>query len=95
MPLQPLIVPDKFKGTLAAVAAAAAIATGWRKLNTPCIGLAAVVVEPAKANRLITEVCALTELTTVERAKAKAHFSWSDSPRRQAGEMGKQADNAT
>jgi glycerate kinase len=31
MPFKVLIVPDKFKGTLTAGAAAQAIATGWRK----------------------------------------------------------------
>ena len=31
MPLRVLIIPDKFKGTLTAHAAAAAIARGWRK----------------------------------------------------------------
>jgi glycerate 2-kinase len=33
MPLRVLIVPDKFKGTLTAQAAAAAIARGWRKVR--------------------------------------------------------------
>ena len=31
MPLRVLIIPDKFKGTLTAAAAAAAIARGWRR----------------------------------------------------------------
>ena len=31
MPLRVLIVPDKFKGTLTAAAAAQAIADGWRR----------------------------------------------------------------
>jgi glycerate kinase len=33
MPLRVLIIPDKFKGTLTASAAAAAIARGWRKVR--------------------------------------------------------------
>ena len=33
MPLRVLIVPDKFKGTLTAAAAAQAIAEGWRRLR--------------------------------------------------------------
>ncbi len=71
------------------------IALVCRKLKTPCLGLAGVVIEPGKMNQLFTEVRALTELTTVERAKAKAAFWLERLAEKTAGEMSDHAVTAT
>ena len=71
------------------------IALTCRKLKTPCLGLAGGVVEPATINPRFTEVRALTELTTVERAKAKAAFWLERLAEKAAREIGNPADNAT
>ena len=50
------------------------IARRCRRLNIPCVGLAGAIVGAHNPGRLFTEVRALTELTTVEQAKADARY---------------------
>lgn len=51
------------------------VARRCRALNLPCLGLGGVVAPESRRSRLFTRVAALTDLTEVERAKAKpAHW---------------------
>ena len=57
------------------------IARRCRELRIPCIGLAGVVT-PAGDRGFFTQAHALTELTTVQQAKAQPAPGWSGWPGR-------------
>jgi glycerate 2-kinase len=48
------------------------IAVRCRRLKTPCIGLAGMVIPSAEARRVFCQTRALTDLTTAEQARANA-----------------------
>jgi glycerate kinase len=50
------------------------IAARCRKLRIPCLALAGVTTPEAKGQRIFNNLHALTDLTTVEHAKAKPAF---------------------
>ena len=41
------------------------------KMNVPCIGIAGVVLEPKKAQKIFTQTHGITEITSEEKAKAR------------------------
>jgi len=58
-----------------------------RKLNIPCIGLAGVVHDGLKARRAFTQARALTELASLEQAKAQPAWWLERLAQRVAGEL--------
>jgi len=48
------------------------IAQRCRKLGVPCLALAGVILEPARARRLFAQTRSLTEITNLERAQSEA-----------------------
>jgi len=65
------------------------IARRCLKLGVPCLALAGMVLEPARARRLFAQTRALTEITDLEGAQSKAGRYLQQLAGQMAGAFGK------